>query len=134
MGRIVHTALALMPQRGYVSAETMADDVRAALLLEGIETKAAAQTLRRLIVLPFRLLRPSEEIQFLTHSLPEAISVSLTGLDTLVARSSPFVGQFWGRLQFQCCGGGVNSYNWHNHSAWRRLSLRTRVAPAHVLG
>ncbi|MGC1418100.1 MAG: protein kinase [Candidatus Acidiferrum sp.] len=94
MGRIVHKALAQSPQERYQSAEEMADDVRGSLLMEGIETQARAQRLQRLIVLPFRLLRPSEEIQFLTHSLPEAISVSLAGLENLVVRSSLAAAQY----------------------------------------
>jgi TolB-like protein/tetratricopeptide (TPR) repeat protein len=94
MGRIVHTALARSPQRRYQSAEKMAEDVRAILLMEDIERKTSAQTLQRLIVLPFRLLRPSEEIEFLTYSLPEAISVSLAGLDNLIVRSSLAAAQY----------------------------------------
>jgi len=94
MGRIVHTALARLPQHRYQSAEKMAEDLRATLLMEGIETRARAQTLQRLIVLPFRLLRPSEEIQFLTHSLPEAISVSLAGVESLIVRSSLAAAQY----------------------------------------
>jgi len=88
MGRIVHRALAQLPQERYENAESMAEDVRAALLLEGIDTQAQAQALRRLIVLPFRLLRPSNEIQFLCYSLPEAISISLAELRNLTVRSS----------------------------------------------
>jgi hypothetical protein len=38
----------------------------------------------RLIVLPFRLLRPDPEVDFLAFSLPEAITASLCGLDTVV--------------------------------------------------
>ena len=53
-----------------------------------LETKAQARALRRIIVLPFRMLRPSEDIQFLAYSLPEAITVSLAGLENLVVRSS----------------------------------------------
>src|SRR5260370_8195271 len=34
------------------------------------------------------MLRPSEDIQFLAYSLPEAITVSLAGLENLVVRSS----------------------------------------------
>jgi eukaryotic-like serine/threonine-protein kinase len=94
MGRIVHRALARSPHDRYQSAEKMAEDVRATLLMEGIETNARAQTLRRLIVLPFRLLRPNEEIQFLCRSLPEAISVSLAGLENVIVRSSLAAGQF----------------------------------------
>lgn len=40
------------------------------------------------MVLPFRVLRPSEDIQFLAYSLPEAITVSLAALENLVVRSS----------------------------------------------
>jgi len=94
MGRIVHKALARSPQERYQSAEEMADDVRGTLLMEGIETQACAQRLQRIIVLPFRLLRPSSEIEFLTHSLPEAISVSLAGLENLVVRSSLAAAQY----------------------------------------
>jgi len=94
LGRIVHTALGRTPRNRYASAEKMAEAVRASLLMEGIETKARAQTLQRLIVLPFRLLRPSEEVQFLCHSLPEAISISLAGTDNLVVRSSLAAAQY----------------------------------------
>jgi serine/threonine protein kinase/tetratricopeptide (TPR) repeat protein len=88
MGRIVHRALERDPHDRYPSAEAMAAELRATLLMEGIETQARAHPLRRLIVLPFRMLRPSEDIQFLAYSLPEAITVSLAGLENLVVRSS----------------------------------------------
>jgi serine/threonine protein kinase/tetratricopeptide (TPR) repeat protein len=96
MGRIVHRALARDPQDRYPNAEAMAEELRATLLMDGIETKARAHALRRLIVLPFRLLRPSEEIQFLAYSLPEAITVSLAGLENLVVRSSIVAAQYSG--------------------------------------
>jgi serine/threonine protein kinase/tetratricopeptide (TPR) repeat protein len=88
MSRIVHRALSRDPQDRYGSAEAMAAELRATLQMDGIETKAQARALRRIIVLPFRMLRPSEDIQFLSHSLPEAITVSLAGLENLVVRSS----------------------------------------------
>jgi serine/threonine protein kinase len=88
MGRIVHRALSRDLQERYPSAEAMAAELRATLLMEGIETKVRAHALRRIIVLPFRMLRPSEDIQFLAYSLPEAITVSLAGLESLVVRSS----------------------------------------------
>jgi serine/threonine protein kinase len=88
MGRIVHRALSRDPRDRYASAEIMAEELRATLLMDGIETKARALTLRRIIVLPFRMLRPSEDIQFLAYSLPEAITISLGGLENLVVRSS----------------------------------------------
>jgi serine/threonine protein kinase/tetratricopeptide (TPR) repeat protein len=86
--RIIHTALAREPQDRYQNAEGMAAEIRRALAIEGVEARVKARPLRRLIVLPFRMLRPSEEIQFLAFSLPEAITVSLAGLEDLVVRSS----------------------------------------------
>ncbi|HEY6249147.1 MAG TPA: protein kinase [Candidatus Angelobacter sp.] len=88
LSRIIHTALARQPQDRYQSAETMAADIREALAIEGIESRVRARALRRLMVLPFRVLRPSDEIQFLSFSLPEAITASLAGLEDLVVRSS----------------------------------------------
>jgi len=94
MGRIVHSALCRAPHERYQSAEKMAEDLRKALLADGIDTVARAQTLRRMIVLPFRLMRRSEELQFLTYSLPESITVSLSTLDNLVVRSSIIAAQY----------------------------------------
>jgi TolB-like protein/tetratricopeptide (TPR) repeat protein len=42
----------------------------------------------RLIVLPFRVLRPDPDIDFLAFSLSDALTTSLSGLDSLVVRSS----------------------------------------------
>jgi hypothetical protein len=80
MGRIVHRALARDPSDRYPTAEAMAAELRATLLLDGIATQARPHPLRRLMVLPFRLLRSNEETLFLAYSLPEAITVSLAGL------------------------------------------------------
>lgn len=86
--RIIHTAFARHPKDRYQNAEGMAAEIRIALAIEGIDNKVRAQPLRRVIVLPFRVLRASEETQFLAFSLPEAITVSLAGLENLVVRSS----------------------------------------------
>lgn len=88
MGRIVHRALARDPSDRYPTAEAMASELRATLLLDGIATQARAHPVRRLIVLPFRVLRPDADTGFLAYSLPEAITVSLAGLENLVVRSS----------------------------------------------
>ena len=45
-------------------------------------------TLTRLIVLPFRLLRDDPDTAFLAFSLPDAVTSSLSGLESLVVRSS----------------------------------------------
>jgi DNA-binding winged helix-turn-helix (wHTH) protein/tetratricopeptide (TPR) repeat protein len=48
----------------------------------------------RLIVLPFRMLRPDPDTDFLAFSLPEALTSSLGGLQSLVVRSSMAAARF----------------------------------------
>ena len=50
----------------------------------------------RLIVLPFRMLRPDAETDFLAFSLPDALTSSLSGLESLVVRSSLAASRFGG--------------------------------------
>ena len=50
----------------------------------------------RLIVLPFRMLRPDAETDFLAFSLPDALTNSLCGLESLVVRSSLAASRFGG--------------------------------------
>lgn len=47
-----------------------------------------AEPVRRFIALPFRMLRPDPEVDFLTTSLPEAIGASLAGIQHLAVRST----------------------------------------------
>ncbi len=94
IGRIVHRALARDPLDRYPNAEAMAAELRTTLEMDGIETSARVHALKRIMVLPFRMLRPSEEFQFLAYSLPEAITVSLAGLENLVVRSSIVASRF----------------------------------------
>ncbi len=86
--RVIQRALAKRPEDRYPDAAEMARDVRAGLTLIDTGPAPRVRTMTRVIVLPFRLLRPDPEIDFLTHSLPEAISASLAGLETLAVRST----------------------------------------------
>src|SRR5579872_1483292 len=52
--------------------------------------------LKRLIVLPFRMLRPDPDTEFLAFSLPDALTTSLSGLKPLVVRSSLAASRFSG--------------------------------------
>lgn len=52
------------------------------------------QRLRRLIVLPFRMLRPDPDTEFLAFSLPDAITTSLCALKPIVMRSSLAAARF----------------------------------------
>lgn len=72
-----------LPRRGY-------------RFLLPVETPPATepQTIRSLIVLPFRILRPDPGTDFLAFSLPEALTTSLSGLKSLVVRSSLAAARF----------------------------------------
>jgi DNA-binding winged helix-turn-helix (wHTH) protein/tetratricopeptide (TPR) repeat protein len=48
----------------------------------------------RLVVLPFRMLRPDLETEFLAFSLPDAVTSTLGGLQSLVVRSSLTAARF----------------------------------------
>lgn len=52
------------------------------------------QAVKRLIVLPFRMLRPDPATDFLAFSLPDALTTSLSVLKSLVVRSSLAASRF----------------------------------------
>jgi TolB-like protein/tetratricopeptide (TPR) repeat protein len=78
----------------YQSADDMATDVRAALSRGTAGETARAHATKRLVVLPFKVLRPDPDVDFLAFSLPDAITVSLSGLDSLTVRSSLAAARF----------------------------------------
>jgi non-specific serine/threonine protein kinase len=86
--RIIQVALAKIPGDRYPDAAAMAREVRSAWALIDTGSSPQARALTRLIVLPFRVLRPDPEIDFLAFSVPDAITGSLSGLDALVVRST----------------------------------------------
>jgi TolB-like protein len=92
--RVIRRALAKRPAERPASAEAMAEELRAARGVDGDETPALARPLTRLVVLPFRLLRPDPETEFLAFSLPDAIATSLSGIGSLVVRSSAAAARF----------------------------------------
>lgn len=75
-----------LPRRGY-------------RFLLPVETQAPVEPkpVTRLIVLPFRMLRPDPETDFLAFSLPDALTTSLSALKSLVVRSSLAASRFSGR-------------------------------------
>jgi serine/threonine protein kinase len=85
--RVIHRALGKVPGQRYASAAAMADDLRTVLHSRDDESRRA-RAVTRFIVLPFRLLRPDAEIDFLGFSLADAITNSLSSLESLVVRSS----------------------------------------------
>ena len=72
-----------LPRRGY-------------RFLIPVETSAPAAPTKatRVIVLPFRILRPDPATDFLAFSLPDALTTSLSGLKSLVVRSSLAASRF----------------------------------------
>ena len=94
--RIIRRALAKRPAERPASADAMAEELRAIRGIEGDETPALARALTRLVVLPFRVLRPDPETDFLAFSLPDAIATSLSGIGSLVVRSSATAARFVG--------------------------------------
>jgi eukaryotic-like serine/threonine-protein kinase len=95
--RVIRRALSKRPDERQPSAEMMADELRA---IRGVDattdTPTLAQTLTRLVVLPFRVLRSDPETDFLAFSLPDAISTSLSGIGSLLLRSSAVAARFAG--------------------------------------
>ncbi len=92
--RVIHRALAHSPALRYASAAAMAEDLRTALTAEGHEGNRRVRPVTRLMVLPFRLLRPDSEIDFLAFSLADAITNSLSPLESLVVRSTLAAARF----------------------------------------
>jgi non-specific serine/threonine protein kinase len=92
--RVIRKALAKRPAERPQSADAMAEELRAVRNVDGNDTRAMAQALTRLVVLPFRVLRPDPETDFLAFSLPDAIATSLSGIQSLVLRSNAVAARF----------------------------------------
>jgi serine/threonine protein kinase/tetratricopeptide (TPR) repeat protein len=93
--RVIRRSLSKRPADRLPSAEVMAEELSSAGGLDD-DTTARAHTLTRLVVLPFRMLRPDPETDFLAFSLPDAITTSLSGIGSLVVRSSATAARFTG--------------------------------------
>ena len=94
--RVIRRALAKRPDERPPSAEVMAEELRAVRGADGNDTPTLAHALTRLVVLPFRVLRPDSETDFLAFSLADAIATSLSGIGSLVLRSSAVAARFAG--------------------------------------
>jgi serine/threonine protein kinase len=94
--RVIRRALAKRADERPSSADVMAGELRTVAGLEGDDTPTLAHAMTRLVVLPFRVLRPDPETDFLAFSLPDAIATSLSGIGSLVLRSSAVAARFAG--------------------------------------
>jgi non-specific serine/threonine protein kinase len=93
--RVIRRALAKKPDERPASADAMADELRDVRAGED-DTPSMTHALTRLVVLPFRMLRPDPETDFLAFSLADAITTSLTGIGSLLVRSSATAARFAG--------------------------------------
>jgi serine/threonine protein kinase/tetratricopeptide (TPR) repeat protein len=94
--RVIRRALAKSPSARPASAEAMAEELSAAGGIDARQPRVMAQPLTRIVVLPFRVLRPDPDTDFLAYSLPDAITTSLAGIGSLVVRSSATAARFAG--------------------------------------
>ena len=94
--RVIRQALAKRPSDRLPSAEVMAEELRWAGGLDAEASTSQAHALTRLVVLPFRMLRPDPETDFLAFSLPDAITTSLSATGSLIVRSSAAAARFAG--------------------------------------
>ena len=111
------------------SAAAMADDLRTALVAEGSEGSRRARPVTRLMVLPFRFLRPDAEFDFLAFSLADAVTNSLSPLESLVVRSTLAAARFASNCLGRSCPPAVIAVSF-SPPWWRtsgpRASIRTR--------
>ena len=84
---VIRRALAKHREERIQSASDMAAALRLALAAQDSGAPIETRVMTRVMVLPFRMLRADPDIDFLAISLPDAISLSLAGLDSLVVRS-----------------------------------------------
>jgi serine/threonine protein kinase/tetratricopeptide (TPR) repeat protein len=94
MDRVIRRALAKRPDERPASADAMADELRAIRGADTDDSRVMARAFTRLVVLPFRVLRPDSESDFLAFSLPDAIATSLSGIGSMIVRSSAAAARF----------------------------------------
>lgn len=86
-----------IPGEGYRFVETVrAVDAATETQALSDEQPAVRSARPRLMVLPFRVLRSDAETDFLAFSVPDAITTSLSGLGSLIVRSSMAARRFAG--------------------------------------
>src|SRR5262245_14629948 len=94
--RVIRRALSKNPAERPATADEMATELRAAHAMDSNATPAMVRALTRLVVLPFRVLRPDPETDFLAFSLPDAIAMSLSNNGSLILRSNAVAARFAG--------------------------------------
>jgi len=88
LDRVIHRATRKHPDDRYQNASAFAQELRAALLAIDSASISPVRPMTRLVVMPFRILRPDSSIDFLAFSLADAVSSALSGLPSVVIRST----------------------------------------------
>jgi serine/threonine protein kinase len=96
LDKLIRRAMAKRPENRYSSPREMLEAVNAISLSASTVTTSQARIVTRLIALPFRILKRDAETDFLAYSLPDAISNSLSSIDSLIVRSSQVGAMFEG--------------------------------------
>jgi serine/threonine protein kinase len=94
--RVIHRALEKRPEDRYPDAATMARELSSAAEAATSTEAMRVRPMTRFVALPFRVLRPDAETDFLADSVADAITSSLSGLESLVVRSSAAAARFAG--------------------------------------
>ncbi|MEZ5353395.1 MAG: protein kinase [Bryobacteraceae bacterium] len=94
LDRVVARALQKHRDARYRTAEEMLSDLGAVPIENNSAPPAPVRAVTRLIVLPFRMLVPDDQTGFLAYSLPDAVSSTLAGLESIVVRSSMAAANF----------------------------------------
>ncbi|MGZ4809014.1 MAG: protein kinase domain-containing protein [Thermoanaerobaculia bacterium] len=90
LAAVIIRCLEKEPSQRFASAQ----DLRAALRGAPVSPAAFTSLHTRVIVLPFRMLRRDDDLDFLAYSLPDAIVGSLAGITSLIVRSSLAASQY----------------------------------------
>jgi TolB-like protein len=96
LDRVIRRGLAKAAAERPPSALAMAKDLASVLAADDTGALPRVVAMTRLMVLPFKVLRPDAETDFLAFSLPDAITTSLSGLSALVVLSSAVAARFGG--------------------------------------
>jgi serine/threonine protein kinase/tetratricopeptide (TPR) repeat protein len=94
LDRVIHRALRKRPDDRYQTAAAFARELRAALMQIDSVAIAPVRQLTRLVVMPFRILRPDASLDFLAFSLADAVSSALSGFPSVVIRSTAAASKF----------------------------------------
>jgi TolB-like protein len=88
LDRVIHTALARRAQDRFPTAAAMTLALSTAERdLPATATATVSRSVTRLVVIPFRFLRPEPEVDFLGPGIADAVTTALSAVRSLVLRS-----------------------------------------------